>query len=60
MSDSRRQYRAIRKAVKQLYPSEPRGTADNRHVARHLETLVFTRTCSAGGAGVISGIIATP
>lgn len=42
MSDSRRQYRAIKKALKQLYPEEPRG---NR--ARHLETLV----------GMISGII---
>ena len=43
MSDSRRQYRAIRKAVKQLYPTEPKG-----NLARHLETLVF----------MISGIIA--
>lgn len=43
MSDSRRQYRAIKTAVKQLYPEEPKG-----NVARHLETLVF----------MISGIIA--
>ena len=42
MSDSRRQYRAIKRAMKQLYPGEPR---DN--LARHLETLVF----------MISGII---
>lgn len=35
MSDSRRQYRAIKKAVKQLYPEEPKG-----NLARHLETLV--------------------
>ncbi len=44
MSDSRRQYRAITKAVKQLYPEEPKG-----NLARHLETLVF----------MISGIIAS-
>ena len=43
MSDSRRQYRAIRTAMKQLYPQEPKG-----NLARHLETLVF----------MISGIIA--
>lgn len=42
MSDSRRQYRAIKKALKQLYPEEPKG-----NLARHLETLVF----------MISGII---
>ena len=44
MSDSRRQYRAIKRAMKQLYPGEPRG-----NLARHLETLVF----------MISGIIAS-
>jgi hypothetical protein len=44
MSDSRRQYRAIKKSVKQLYPEEPKG-----RLARHLETLVF----------MISGIIAS-
>ena len=44
MSDSRRQYRAIKRAVKQLYPEEPRG-----NLARHLETLVF----------MVSGIIAS-
>ena len=44
MSDSRRQYRAIKRAMKQLYPGEPRG-----NLARHLETLVFR----------ISGIIAS-
>ena len=44
MSDNRRQYRAIKHAVKQLYPEEPTG-----QVARHLETLVF----------LISGIIAS-
>jgi hypothetical protein len=42
MSDSRRVYRAIRQAVKQLYPSEPRG-----NVARHLNTL----------AGMVTGIV---
>src|SRR5512134_44212 len=42
MSDSRRVYRAIRQAVKQLYPSEPQG-----HVARHLNTL----------AGLVTGIV---
>lgn len=42
MSDSRRQYRAIKRAMKQLYPGEPQG-----NLARHLETLVF----------MISGII---
>lgn len=44
MSDSRRQYRAIKEAVKQLYPVEPQG-----NLARHLETLVF----------LVSGIIAS-
>jgi Transposase DDE domain len=44
MSDSRRQYRAIKQAVKQLYPEEPRG-----NLARHLKTLVF----------MVSGIIAS-
>jgi hypothetical protein len=44
MSDSRQQYRAIKRAMKQLYPGEPRG-----NLARHLETLVF----------MISGIIAS-
>lgn len=42
MSDSRRVYRAIRQAVKQLYPSEPQG-----NVARHLNTL----------AGLVTGIV---
>ena len=42
MSDSRRVYRAIRQAVKQLYPSEPQG-----NVARHLNTL----------AGMMTGIV---
>src|SRR3990172_6037046 len=36
MSDSRRQYRAIKQAVKQQYPEEPQG-----NLARHLDTLVF-------------------
>ena len=44
MSDSRRVHRAIKKAVKQLYPEEPKG-----NLARHLETLVF----------MVSGIIAS-
>src|SRR3989304_1290887 len=44
MSDSRRQYRAIKRAVKQLYPEEPKG-----NLARHLETLGF----------MISGVIAS-
>lgn len=42
MSDSRHVYRAIKQAVKQLYPTEPQG-----NLARHLETLVF----------MVSGII---
>jgi len=42
MSDSRRVYSAIRQAVKQLYPQEPRG-----NVARHLNTL----------AGLVTGIV---
>lgn len=42
MSDNRKRYRAIKKAMKQLYPSEPKG-----NLARHLETL----------AGLISGIV---
>jgi len=42
MSDSRRVYRAIRQAVKQLYPSEPQG-----NLARHLNTL----------AGMVTGIV---
>ena len=42
MSDSRRVYRAIKQAVKQLYPEEPQG-----NLARHLETL----------AGMVSGIV---
>jgi len=44
MSDSRRQYRAIKQAVKQLYPEEPGG-----NLARHLDTLV----------SMVSGIIAS-
>ena len=44
MSDSRRQYRAIKRALKQLYPGEPQG-----NLARHLETMVF----------LVSGIIAS-
>jgi Transposase DDE domain len=42
MSDSRRVYRAINQAVKQLYLSEPRG-----NVARHLNTL----------AGMVTGLV---
>ena len=42
MSDSRRVYRAIKRAMKQLYPEEPQG-----NLARHLETL----------AGMVSGIV---
>jgi len=42
MSDSRRVYRAIRGAVKQLYPQEPQG-----QLARHLNTL----------AGMVTGIV---
>src|SRR3990172_2810196 len=42
MSDSRRVHRAIKQAVKQLYPEEPRG-----NLARHLETL----------AGMVTGIV---
>jgi hypothetical protein len=42
MSDSHRVYRAIKHAIKQLYPEEPRG-----NLARHLDTLT----------GMVSGII---
>jgi hypothetical protein len=42
MSDSRRTYRAIKKAILQLYPSKPQG-----NLARHLNTLV----------GLVSGIV---
>lgn len=42
MSDNRRRYRAVRMALTQLYPTEPRG-----NLARHLNTL----------AGLISGIV---
>jgi hypothetical protein len=42
MSDSRQVHRAIKQAVKQLYPEEPRG-----NLARHLETL----------AGMVTGIV---
>ena len=44
MSDSRRQYRAIKQAVKQLYPGEPQG-----NLARHLDTLVFMISGIIGG-----------
>jgi hypothetical protein len=42
MSDSRRTYRAIKKAILQLYPTKPQG-----NLARHLTTLV----------GLVSGIV---
>jgi len=42
MSDNRRRYRAIRDAIKQLYPTEPKG-----NTARNLNTL----------AALISGIV---
>lgn len=42
MSDNRRRYRAVRKALKELYPYEPKG-----NLARHLNTL----------AGLVSGIV---
>jgi hypothetical protein len=42
MSDNLRRYRAIKQALKQLYPQEPQG-----NLARHLDTL----------AGLISGIV---
>ncbi len=42
MSDSRHLYRAIRQALRQLYPMEPQG-----NLARHLNTL----------AGMVTGII---
>jgi hypothetical protein len=42
MSDNRRRYRTIRKGLKELYPSEPKGNQ-----ARHLNTL----------AGLVSGIV---
>ena len=42
MSDNRRRYRAIRTAIMQLYPTEPKG-----NTARHLHTL----------AALISGIV---
>src|SRR5215467_15996692 len=44
MSDHLRQYRAIRDALRQAYPSEPQGRC-----ARHLTTL----------AALISGIVAS-
>ena len=44
MSDNRRQYRAIREALRQAYPGEPQGRC-----ARHLTTL----------AALISGIVAS-
>jgi hypothetical protein len=44
MSDNLRRYRAIRDALTQCYPGEPKG-----HVARHLTTL----------AALISGIVAS-
>ena len=34
MSDNRRTYRAIKSALRQLYPGEPQG-----NLARHLDTL---------------------
>jgi len=42
MSDNRRRYRAIKAAIMQLYPTEPRG-----NTARHLHTL----------AALVSGIV---
>jgi len=42
MSDNLRRYRAIRDAIKQLYPTEPRG-----NTARHVNTLAM----------LISGIV---
>jgi len=42
MSDSRRTYRAIKRAILQLYPTKPQG-----NLARHLTTLV----------GLVSGIV---
>ena len=42
MSDNRRRYRAIKTAIKQLYPTEPKGNK-----ARHLQTL----------AAMVSGIV---
>ena len=42
MSDNRHRYRAIKKAIKQLYPTEPKGNQ-----ARHLQTL----------AAMVSGIV---
>ncbi len=42
MSDNRHRYSAIKNAIKQLYPTEPKG-----NVARHLHTL----------AALISGIV---
>lgn len=42
MSDNLKRYRAIKQAIKQLYPKEPQG-----NLARHLNTL----------AGLISGIV---
>ncbi len=42
MSDNLKRYRAIKQALKQLYPTEPQG-----NLARHLDTL----------DGLISGIV---
>ena len=44
MSDNRRTYRAIKSAIRQLYPTEPKG-----NTARHLHTL----------AALISGIVSS-
>ena len=44
MSDNRRQYQTIQKALKTCYPIEPEG-----HLARHLTTL----------AGLVSGIVSS-
>lgn len=47
MSDNRRRYRAIKRALKQLYPKEPTG-----NLARHLNTLAALVSGIVGGKSV--------
>ncbi len=54
MSDNRRRFVAIHKAIKKLYPVEPRG-----NTARHLTTLAIVGPPTAGDTELISGIVAS-
>ena len=49
MSDNRRTYRAIKSALRQLYPGEPQGNS-----ARHLETLA---RCLEMYFAMVNGIV---